>query len=104
VTYSGETDKWHVSIESKLIGTEGSYSIFIKYKENKQVKQVEYDVHPHYGGGWIDVEDINNDQVYQYECNSCGYYDKEEELLFFIKWKNESQFNYESELFSLRQE
>ncbi|MFC0562424.1 hypothetical protein [Halalkalibacter alkalisediminis] len=100
VTYYGETENGRVELNAKLAGTEGSYEILFFFKGNEELDHLIFDVHPHFGVGWLSETTRNEEYVYQ--CEGCGYYDHDDELLMFIKWKEGSRkLEYESELFSL---
>jgi hypothetical protein len=84
VTYQGEDKNWLVEINAKLVGLNGSYNIEIQYKGRESINDVDYNIYPHYQGGYFS---LNGEGSYSWECDSCGYYDKDEELLFFITWR-----------------
>jgi hypothetical protein len=85
VTYKGEDSQWSVNIENKLVGLNGSYGIEIRYKGKEQIKFVDFNIHPHFRGGFPVKREEGS---YYLECNQdCGYYEKESKLLFFIVWR-----------------
>jgi hypothetical protein len=85
VTYKGENSQWSVQIDNKLVGLNGSYRIEIRYKGKERIKFVDFNIHPHFRGGF---PARNEEGFYYWECNQdCGYYDQESKLLFFIVWK-----------------
>jgi hypothetical protein len=102
VTYSGDTELWNVELKAKLVGTEESYELKFIYKEEKSIDHIVYDIHPHYGEGWLSALNGGNREFF-YQCEGCGYFDYEDELLIFIKWKErDAQLEYFSELFTLK--
>lgn len=100
VTYYGESEKWDVELKARLVGIEDSYEIVLSYKGTEKLDHVIFDIHPHYGLGWL--TEMTDDKKFIYRCEGCGYYDQDNELLMFIKWKEDSrQLEYNRELFIL---
>ena len=85
VTYQGEDENWLITINAHLVGLNGSYNTRIQYKEKEPIYVVDYNIYPHYQGGGI--VSLSEEGFYYSECDDCGYFDKDEELLFFITWK-----------------
>lgn len=84
VTYQGENANWHVRVQAKLTGLNGTHTIRIKYKGKKSIRVGEYHIKPFFEGEQ-EPELINGEIVYQ--CtDDCGYYSKNETLIFFIAW------------------
>ncbi|WP_423801221.1 hypothetical protein [Neobacillus sp. SAB-20_R2A] len=86
VTYLGEDANWSIKINSKLVGLNGSYRIEVQYKGSKSIEYIDFNIHPpHYEAG---IPSLDEKGFYQWECkDDCGFYDKDEKLLFFIVWK-----------------
>lgn len=118
VIYEGANENWEITVHAQLTGTEGSNKIIIQYKGDISIYLAEYKFHPHYGGGIILSEETNNsiqqrfqqeksfgfdaNGVYESLCrDNCGYYDDEENLLFFIHWKGSQYDEGDTELIKL---
>lgn len=86
VTYIGENKNWLITINSKLVGLNGSYSIEIRYKGKATIQNADFNIFPqHYSSGF---PSFNKKGYYYFECkDDCGYFNKESKLLFFIVWK-----------------
>ena len=98
--YYGEDREWSVKINAQLKGLNGSYTIKIQHKGTDSINVVNYNIYPHYQGG---VVYLNKDGYYVEECkDDCGYYDQEEELLFFIAWKEDNFSKEKREFLKLR--
>jgi hypothetical protein len=98
--YRGENTNWLVTIHSKLKGLNGSYSISIQYKGTRSIQIEDYNIYPFFQGG-LDLPVKNNQ--YHYHCfDDCGYYDKEEELIFFIVWKEGTTFEEKTSFIILK--
>jgi hypothetical protein len=100
VTYVGEDTNWFIKISSKLVGLNGSYIIEVQYKGENSVKLVDFNIHPHYEVG---IPYLNEKGNYYWECkDDCGYYDKEDKLLFFIVWKEDKQSEEQMKFIDLK--
>jgi hypothetical protein len=102
VTYQGEDENWCVKINAELVGLNGSYHIKIKYKGKESISDMDYNIYPHYGGGFPSQDE---DGFYHVECNDqCGFYDKDKELLFSITWIEEKSLEEKVKWFKLKKE
>jgi hypothetical protein len=102
VTYQGEDKNWRITIHAHLVGLNGSYNIKIQHKGKAPINDVDYNVYPYpnYQGGHVF---LNEEGFYYWECNDdCGYYDKDEELLFFISWREGTSLNEKAKWIKLR--
>jgi hypothetical protein len=100
VTYIGEDENWFIEINSKLVGLNGSYRIEIQYKGNEVIRNVDFNIHPHYEGV---LPSLNKDGYYYWECrDDCGYYDKKDKLLFFVVWKEANHSGEKMRFIDLR--
>ncbi|WP_147535504.1 hypothetical protein [Bacillus marasmi] len=83
-TYFGEDQDWQVKVQSKLTGLNGSYTIKIHYKGEKSIQVKDYQITPFFEG--LYESELINGQII-YECtDDCGYFDRNENLTFFIVW------------------
>jgi len=100
VTYMGEDENWRITINSEIEGLNSSYTIVVKYKGNKEIEHLNFNIHPHYESG---IPSLNNDGYYIYECkNECTYYDKESKLLLFIIWQEKNHLVEKMDFIELR--
>jgi hypothetical protein len=100
VIYYGEDKEWSVKINAQLEGLNGSYTIKIQHKGKESINVIDYNIYPHYQGG---VVFLNKDGYYLEKCkDDCGYYDQDEELLFFIVWREDNFPKEKREFLKLR--
>lgn len=85
VEYSGGDETWDISIRTSVKGLKAGYSYTFKYKGSGEVTCGDYRIYPHFNGHTFSLD--KTDFTYQYDCEDCGFYGREEVLYFFIVWE-----------------
>lgn len=87
-TYQGENSNWHVEVKAKLKGLNGSHTIRIQYKGKQSIIVREYHIKPFFEGEY--EPKLINGQI-NYQCkDDCGYFAKNETLIFYIAWSEKA--------------